>query len=146
MYENVDFQENNTQHWNFKNSTPQVISIALGTNDFSNGDGIKKRMSFDSTSFVSAYVKFVQLVKSKYPGAQLALLSSPMINGPSRLTLQNCFTAVKGEIDALHPADKRVALYFFEPMEAHGCSGHPSVKDHAVMAKELVPFFKKLLL
>jgi hypothetical protein len=42
VYEKVDFQENNTQHWNFKNSTPQVVSIALGTNDFSNGDGLKR--------------------------------------------------------------------------------------------------------
>jgi hypothetical protein len=146
VYEKVDFQENNTQQWNFQNFTPQVVSIALGTNDFSSGDGIKKRMPFDSAGFVSAYVKFVQLVKSKYPNAQLALLSSPMINGSSRLTLQNCLTAVKEKIDVLHPADKRVALYFFEPMETHGCSGHPSVEDHAVMAKELVPFFKRLLL
>ena len=146
VYEKVDFQENNTQHWNFKNFIPKVVSIALGTNDFSNGDGVKKRIAFDSAVFVSGYIKFVQLVKSKYPDAQLALLSSPMINGPSRLTLQNCLTAVKKEIDALHPEDKRVALYFFEPMEAHGCSGHPDVKDHTIMAKELVPFFKKLLL
>jgi hypothetical protein len=62
------------------------------------------------------------------------------------LLCKTALQAVKEEIDALHPADKRVALYFFEPMEAHGCSGHPDVKDHAIMAKELVPFFKKLLL
>jgi hypothetical protein len=30
-------------------------------------------------------------------------------------------------------------------MQASGCSGHPSVAEHAVLAEELIPFFKKLL-
>jgi hypothetical protein len=30
-------------------------------------------------------------------------------------------------------------------MQAHGCTGHPSVNDHEILAKELVPFFKELL-
>ncbi len=39
-YEKIDFQDNNPTTWNFKLFTPQIVSIALGTNDFSNGDGI----------------------------------------------------------------------------------------------------------
>lgn len=145
VYDKLDFQENNTQQWNFETYSPKVVSIALGTNDFSMGDGVKKRLPFDSAAFVSNYIKFVQLVKSKYPKAQVALLSSPMANGASRITLQNCLTAVKENVDALNKAGKRVALFFFEPMHAHGCSGHPNVEDHAVLAKELEPFFRKLL-
>ena len=68
-----------------------------------------------------------------------------MINGERRITLQNCLAAVKENIDALYPSDKKVALYFFKPMQASGCSGHPNVEDHAVLAEELVPFFKSLL-
>ena len=145
VYEKVDFQENNAQQWNFSRFMPQVVSIALGTNDFSRGDGKKQRLPFDSAEYVNSYIKFVQLVKNKYPKAQIALLSSPMIQGKNRETLQNCITAVKGKIDALHPGDKPVALYFFRPMQARGCSGHPNVEDHAIMAEELVPFFQKLL-
>jgi hypothetical protein len=52
---------------------------------------------------------------------------------------------VKKSIDALYPRDKKVALFFFEPMQPHGCSGHPSVEDHAILAQELLPFFKELL-
>lgn len=146
VYKKVDFQDSNPQQWNFNRYIPKVVSIALGTNDFSNGDGVKKRLPFDSAAFISSYVKFVQLVKSKYPGAQIALLSSPMINGASRLLLQSCLSAVKEKTDALYPANKPVALYFFEPMQAHGCNGHPDLADHAIMAGELIPFFKKLLL
>ena len=84
-------------------------------------------------------------MKSKYPSAQIALLSSPMISGARRITLQNCLTAVKQNVDALYPSDKPVALHFFQPMTTKGCTGHPSVEDHEVLAKELEPFFKKLL-
>ncbi|MCC9168073.1 SGNH/GDSL hydrolase family protein [Pontibacter harenae] len=145
IYEKVNFQANNPQLWNFSTFTPQVVSIALGTNDFSNGDGKSERLPFDSASFVSNYINFVKQVKAKYPAAQIALLSSPMTGGDSRTTLQNCLTAVKREVDQLYPSDKPVALHFFQPMQARGCTGHPNVEDHAVLAAELTPFFQKLL-
>jgi hypothetical protein len=145
VYEKMDFQENNQQLWNFSKYSPDVVSIALGTNDFSRGDGIKARLPFDSTIFVNTYIKFVQQVKSKYPKAQIALLSSPMSSGSDRILLQNCLTSVKQKVDALFTADKPVALHFFQPMKARGCSGHPNVEDHTILAKELVPFFEKLI-
>jgi len=145
VYEKVDFQNANPQQWNFSAFTPRVVSIALGTNDLSGGDGKKERLPFDSAVYVNSYIKFVQQVKTKYPKAQIALLSSPMMQGKNRRTLQNCVTAVKTKIDELHPVDKPVAVHFFKPMQARGCSGHPNVEDHAIMAKELIPFFQKLL-
>jgi len=145
VYEKTDFQIESKRLWNFETYKPRIVSIALGTNDLSNGDGKHERSPFDSAVFVTDYIKFVQLVKSKYPVAQIALLSSPMINGERRVLLQNCLTAVKENIDALYPSDKKLALYFFKPMQAKGCSGHPNVEDHAILAEELVPFFKSLL-
>ncbi|WP_121357367.1 SGNH/GDSL hydrolase family protein [Flavisolibacter nicotianae] len=145
VYEKLDFQEGNPQRWNFATYTPAIVSIALGTNDFSRGDGKKERLPFDSARFVNAYVSFVQRVKTIYPAATIALLSSPMVNGDARILLQNCLAAVKGRIDALYPSAKPVAVFFFQPMRARGCSGHPNVEDHGIMAAELIPFFKNLL-
>lgn len=145
VYEKRSFQTNETALWDFKKYSPKIVSIALGTNDLSGGDGVHARKPFDSTVFVKNYIAFVQLVKSKYPNATIALLSSPMINGDNRMLLQNCLTAVKQNIDSLYAKDKPVALYFFNPMKAGGCSGHPSVEDHAILAQELIPFFKQLL-
>ncbi len=145
VYGKADFQDNSLHRWDFSKFTPQIVSIALGTNDFSNGDGKKERLPFDSTAFTSNYVAFVKTVKAKYPQAQVALLSSPMVGGTNGLQLQNCLTAVKESVDALYPTDKPVALYFFQPMQARGCTGHPNVEDHAILAEELVPFFKQLL-
>jgi lysophospholipase L1-like esterase len=145
VYEKTDFQINSSRNWDFKLYDPRIVSIALGTNDFSNGDGIKPRLPFDSAIFVNNYIRFVELVKSKYPKAQIALLSSPMINGAKRQTLQNCLSEVKIQIDKKYHVGKRVALYFFKAMKARGCGGHPSVEDHEILAADLAPFFKKLL-
>jgi cellobiose epimerase len=145
LYEKTDFNEQSGQLWEFGSYTPQIVSIALGTNDLSRGDGKTPRRSFDSSIFVDRYIQFVQLVKSKYPSAQIALLSSAMVHGQDRIVLQNCLSAVKEKIDALYPAAKPVALYFFRSMQARGCTGHPNVDDHAILANELMPFFKKLL-
>lgn len=145
VYEKTDFKDYSNRYWDFSKYKPAIVSIALGTNDYSNGDGKRERLPFDSATFVDTYIKFVQLVKSKYPTAQIALLSSPMINGDRRIILQNCLTAVKKHVDAMYPGDKHVALFFFEPMQARGCYGHPSVEDHAILAKQLIPFFKGLL-
>jgi hypothetical protein len=144
VYENVDFQVNNPQKWTFGNYTPKIVSIALGTNDMSKGDG-SPRAAFDTTRFVTDYVKFVQMVKSKYPKARIALLSSPMIKDTSGEILQRCLVSIKKQIDAGNPQDKPVAVFFFKPMDPHGCSGHPSVADHQILAQELKPFFDKLL-
>jgi hypothetical protein len=145
VYEKVDFQPANPERWDFSRYTPQIVSIALGTNDLSRGDGVNPRTPFDSATFVTGYIGFVQQVKSKYPAAQIALLSSPMANGTDRILLQNCLTAVKASIDAAYPQAKPVALHFFKPMQARGCTGHPNVEDHAILAAELEPFFKGLL-
>lgn len=145
VYEKARLTVDDSTHWNFKMYAPKIVSIAFGTNDMSRGDGVHARQPFDSAVFVKDYISFVQLVKSKYTKATIALLSSPMINGDDRMLLQNCLTAVKQNIDALNPSGKPVALFFFQPMNPGGCSYHPSVEDHAVLAQELIPFFKNLL-
>ena len=145
VFEKTDFQREGTRNWDFSTYQPGIVSIALGTNDFSAGDGKQPRAPFDSTAFVKNYIKFVQQVKAKYPVSQIALLSSPMLNGEKRTLLQNCITAVKHAIDRGYPSGKPVALHFFKPMQASGCTGHPGVKEHGLMAEELLPFFKQLL-
>ncbi|MEJ7827313.1 MAG: hypothetical protein WKF91_03930 [Segetibacter sp.] len=61
--------------------------------------------------------------------------------------INNEATVLRNDVkDNKNTSDKQVALYFYNPMQAHGCSGHPNVEDHAILADELVPFFRKLLL
>ena len=145
VYEKTRLTADDNELWKFEKYRPAVVSIALGTNDYSRGDGKKARLPFDSAAFSSTYIRFVQLVKSKYPEAIILLLGSPMVGGSGGATLNTCITSVKTAIDKLYPAAKPVQLYFFNPMTARGCSGHPSVEDHAILANELIPVFSKLL-
>jgi hypothetical protein len=145
VYEKTDFQESSSRSWNFSTYNPVIVSIALGTNDFSNGDGKKTRLPFDSVTFTKNYVDFVKTVKSKYPKAQLVLLNSPMVSGRNNENFVDCLKRVKGRTDAAYPTDKPVSIFLFKPMKAGGCGGHPSVEDHHLMAAELVPFFNPLL-
>lgn len=145
VYEHIDFQQGSTQQWDFKKYSPVIVSIALGTNDLSNGDGKTERKPFEEQVFIDHYVSFVKLVKLKYPRAQIALLSSPMVKGTSREVLEKCLTSIKAQVDQAYPKDKPVQLFFFPPMEARGCTGHPSVEDHGVLAGQLQPFFRQLL-
>jgi lysophospholipase L1-like esterase len=145
VYEKTDFQVNDARSWDFSKYHPQIVSIALGTNDLSNGDGKTPRSPFDSSKFVNNYISFVQLLKSKYRDAQIVLLNSPMVSGERNVLLENCLQTIKMHIDHSHPSDKPVSLFFFKPMKAGGCAGHPSVQDHMVLADELYPFLKGLI-
>lgn len=145
VYEKADLNNDHNISWDFNRYHPGIVSIALGTNDFSNGDGVHKRNPFDSSLFISNYVKFIQLVKSKYPNAKIALLNSPMISGERGIVFDQCLNSIKKSIDFLYPNSFPVSVFHFKPMIPHGCAGHPSVEDHAIMAEELYPFFKSLL-
>ncbi|HEY4149663.1 MAG TPA: GDSL-type esterase/lipase family protein [Chitinophagaceae bacterium] len=145
VYEKTDFHAESTRNWDFNTYNPRVVSIALGTNDLSHGDGKTPRKPFDPDVFNDSYLQFIRLVKSKYPKARIALLSSPMENGSDAMVLGKCLETIKQKADAAYPADKPVEIFYFKPMHGGGCGGHPSVEDHAILAEQLEPFFKKLL-
>ncbi|RYY59996.1 MAG: GDSL family lipase [Chitinophagaceae bacterium] len=145
VYQKLRLAAGDNDQWDFKKYSPDIVSIALGTNDLSDGDGKQKRLPFDSTRFVNTYIQFAQLIKSTYPDAKILLLSSPMMGGAKRITLQNCITAVKMAVDKLFPDARPARVYFFNQMSPRGCSGHPSVEDHAILADELIPVYRQLM-
>ena len=99
------------------------------------GIGRTPRLPFDSTRFVNNYIGFVKLVKSKYPQARIALLSSPMLNGSKRELLQHCLTAVKNQvIDRIYPTVNPLLFIFSNPCRHGVAAGHPNVEDHAILA------------
>ncbi len=151
VYENTRFENGRldflkgNNNWDFSKNIPDVVSIALGTNDFSGGDGINKRLAFDSFMFIGKYVQFVQLVKSKYPKARILLLNSPILGEAQNTVLQQCLLGIKQKIDGLFPRDQPVITHFLKLINAQGCTGHPSVADHALIANDLGPVLKKIL-
>lgn len=123
---------------------PDIISIALGTNDFSGGDGKKERLSFNPEKYVSNYINFIKMLYKHNPNAQIVITNSPMVGGERAVVFEDCLNKVKNAFadDKTH---KPIQIFKFKPMTPNGCSGHPDVADHKVLADEYAPFLKKLL-
>jgi hypothetical protein len=118
--------------WNFSNYTPNVVTVCLGQND-----GIQ-----DSTTFCTAYVKFIQTIRGHYPKAHIVMLSSPM--GDEKLTavLKNYVTGVESYLHTR--GEVKVSHYFFKGRYIGGCDSHPSVEEHGFIANELTAYLKVL--
>ncbi len=136
---NLDGNTNNT--WDFSDKQPDLVSICLGTNDLSNGDGIKERKPFDPDKFTAKYIDFVKGIFERYPSTKLVLLTSPMVPGENNTLLLDCLQKVKAHFDT----DHTVAIFEFAPMQPKGCGAHPDLNDHKVMADQLVPFYTDVL-
>ncbi|MDT0643738.1 GDSL-type esterase/lipase family protein [Zunongwangia sp. F363] len=119
---------------------PEIVSIALGTNDLSLGDGEKERSDFSKDKFVENYIQFVEMIYNRYPGVKVALLSSPMVSSENNNLLMESLKEVKE-----HFPQKEIKVFEFEPMTPHGCDSHPDVEDHEKMAQQLIPFFREIL-
>ncbi len=144
VFRSVDFQVNG-RPWNFDFYRPDIVTIALGTNDFSKGDGVRQRLPFDSARYVHSYIDFVQSLQSYYPQAQIVLMNSPMVGGADAALMKNCLAAIKSEVDKKTVHLKPLKIFLFNPMKARGCSGHPNVEDHVILAKELMPYLRSLI-
>ncbi|MFH6994326.1 GDSL-type esterase/lipase family protein [Flavobacterium sp. FlaQc-48] len=123
---------------------PDVISIALGTNDFSGGDGKKERLPFNPEKYVSNYINFVKMLYQHNPKVQIVITNSPMVGGERGVVFEDCLNKVKAAF-ASDKSHKPILIFKFKPMTPKGCSGHPDVADHKVLADEYGPFLKKIL-
>lgn len=145
QYENAFLNTDSTNKWNFSKYIPDIVTIALGTNDLNNGDSKTVRLPFDKLKYIATYKKFITTIYSHYPEVQLVLLNSPMVGGQNNLVLQECITTVKDEINVEIKPRKPVKTFWFNAMQPTGCTYHPSIADHKVIASQLIPFIKRLL-
>jgi lysophospholipase L1-like esterase len=145
QYESAYLRSDSTERWNFKKYIPDIVVIALGTNDLSGGDGKTPRKAFDSTIFVDTYIKFLKIIYGHYAHTQIVLITSPMLNGKNAEKLLSCLKAVRASITKRSISPRTIKIFEFKPMHATGCDGHPSMKEHEEMANEFLPFMKKVM-
>ncbi|WP_264509661.1 SGNH/GDSL hydrolase family protein [Flavobacterium sp. N1719] len=143
VYNNLYLDKNNAVPYN-TSLAPEIVSICLGTNDLSYGDGVKKRLPFNASTYTANYIAFIENIYQRYPNTQIVILDSPMVSGAQKEALNIALEAVLKHFkkDKQH---KRIQLFQFQTVFAHGCTGHPSVSDHAQMAQQLYPFFQKII-
>ena len=143
VYENLYLDKDKSKPYDFK-FQPDLVSICLGTNDLSEGDGKKPRLPFNEEKYVSNYIEFIKTVYKHAPNSRIVLLTSPMVSGDRNETLVRCLKKViqAFENDTVH---KKIELFEFQPMTPKGCGYHPDIADDKVMADQLIPYFKQLL-
>ena len=126
--------------WDFSRFKPDIVSIALGTNDLSDGDGKKYREPFSADTFSVGYIRFVETIYKNYPKTKLALLTSPILSGKKDSILISCLQRVKD-----HFAEKKIEIFRFPGITPHGCDYHPLKEEQQRMADTIVPFFENLM-
>lgn len=141
VYATTNLDGNKAEPWDVPYQYPDLVSICLGTNDLSNGDGQKERKPFSPEKFTTHYIDFVTSIFKRYPDTKLALLTSPMLSVENNQKLLGCLEKVKAHFESNHT----VSIFEFAPMQPNGCGSHPDIKDHRMMADQLVPFYADLL-
>jgi len=143
VYEHI-FLDTNSPIWDANQYIPDLVSICLGTNDFSDGDGTYKRDELDSAKFINDYIQFVKRIRARYPHAQICCLTSPMFSGDKSARLMEYLSAVIKHMHEVENDDK-VHIFKFSGSYSNGCASHPDRQEHEKMAEELMPFFKKVM-
>jgi lysophospholipase L1-like esterase len=143
VYENLYLNTDSSKPYDFK-FQPDLVSICLGTNDLSEGDGQKPRLPFDEEKFVGNYIEFIKTVYKHAPNTRIVLLNSPMVSGERNVTFVKCLKKVIQAFEK-DTAYKKIELFEFQPMVPKGCGYHPDIADDKVMAEQLIPYFKQLL-
>jgi lysophospholipase L1-like esterase len=134
---------NETQNWNFSAWVPDVVTIALGSNDFDSlpqptqaqfeGTFTFMEPGFPNTTTPGfGYLNFIVLVHSLYPNAQIVCLCGNTTSTPMTTYIQDIVAQAQA-----HGAN---FVHFFEVSSAvpfTGCDGHPSVAAQNMWAKNL---------
>lgn len=142
VYENLYLNNDGSKKYDFS-VQPDVVNICLGTNDLSNGDGVKSRLPFSKEKFVVNYIAFLKTVYSRYPTTQIVLLNSPMIIGETNDLLVSCLKEVQNYFE--ENSTHKITILELNDLYINGCISHPSIEDHKAISEKLIPFFKNLL-
>jgi hypothetical protein len=160
VYDSVLLQDPASPPWDPKDFVPDLVLIALGTNDFSPGDNIENHPRIPVDDYVAAYIEFVDKLRSDayYPDAKFLLLGSPMLgdkypemSDTFRTNLDTAITTIE-EHYVSEGVDSVKSLKIDRQIN-RGCSAHPSGAEHAQIAgtaewtghQQIIPVVSELM-
>ncbi len=115
--------------------TPDVVVIALGTNDFSTKLGADEAWHTPEelrADFVQHYVEFVDQLRAKWPAADFILMAST--SGDSEII--DAVNTVAGTLRNGGMANLDVLS--FSGLDYQACDGHPSLNDDRMLSQLLI--------
>lgn len=114
---------------------PQILVIALGTNDFSTplnpGEKWKSREDLHA-DYEATYVRFIGSLRSRNPNAYIILWATGAENGEIETEVAKVAEQVKSG------GETRLAYLPINHLLFNGCHGHPSVADDKIISDKLV--------
>lgn len=113
---------------------PQVLVIALGTNDFSTalkpGEPWRTRDQLHA-DFETTYVRFLEQLRAKNPTAYIIVWATDMADGEIEAEAQKVVQLVKQRGDA------HITFLPINGLQFTACDSHPSLTDDQVIADKL---------
>ncbi len=114
---------------------PQVVVVALGTNDFSTplrpGEPWADRDALRA-DYVRHYAGFVRTLRSRWPQAPVVLWATDMAGGEIQLHARQVVQLLGDG------GDRAVSFLPVSGLDLQACHWHPSAADHAAIAAALV--------
>lgn len=144
FYDNLYLDKNSDKAWKQEQYTPQLVTICLGTNDISGGDGSYNRQDLDSSKFIAKYLEFIQHIIIKYPEAKICLLNSPTFGAEDAARFDAYLRSISEQVNT---SEGKVKLHYYtwSGQFENGCTSHPGIDEHQVMAGELEPFVRNIM-
>lgn len=119
--------------WQQSDYAPDLILVAIGTNDFT--QGIPER-----AAYVAAYESFVRTLLREHAQARVVLTEGAILDGDKKAAL----TAYIGETIA-RVGDARLHYLPSKHYAGDALDPHPTTAQHAAMAQELAPPLRRLM-
>ncbi|EDY83996.1 GDSL-like lipase/acylhydrolase domain protein [Verrucomicrobiia bacterium DG1235] len=123
--------DDSTSVWDHQSYQPDLITICLGTNDFSQGIPEKE-------AFVSAYIKFVARIHELHPEARVLLISGPWFGegDPKKEALNAYINETVDHFNELGQSFAR-AHFFTATYPGSELDAHPNALQHRAMATDI---------
>jgi len=119
--------------WKQADYQPDLILVAIGTNDFTAGVP-------DEASYLAAYETFVRTLLRDHPRAQVALTEGAILNGEKKERLS---AYILDTVQRVGSARVHAIPSGHHPGDA--ADAHPTTAQHAEMADELAPRLRRLM-
>ncbi|HXY40512.1 MAG TPA: GDSL-type esterase/lipase family protein [Vicinamibacteria bacterium] len=128
--------------WDHASYVPDLVFVSLGSNDFNLAIGPLP----EREAFVSAYVRFVQAIRSRYPEAHVFLTEGAIVNDeadpkrPQKTVLREYLAETARRL-----ADTRVHMVLSQRYPGDAENAHPTSEQHAAMASDFEPVIRQAM-
>lgn len=123
--------------WDFTKYVPNVVVVALGTNDWTWLSGLSSGTASVVTTFKTAYNNLLTQIRTSYPNAKIVCTNSPMVQSVNLATYINAVITSRN--------DNNISYFGYTYKSGGGLYGHPSAAEGQADGLLLSAYIKTIL-